>query len=796
LDSLSFGTGPVEVLLLGDGPDAEMVAALRDNRRFAALAQSLTTDPKGEAACFNRLVSWPADVVVLIESGTVLGPGCLDLLVDALRVPGRGLAGPSTNRSWNEQGAFPRAIGTEESIRRTAAEAKRRFGSAARSLEPLHSLADFCFAVTRQVIDVLGAADEAYGLGPCFEMDYSVRAARAGFRGVWVGAAYAYRYPATARRQREEAARMTASRHLYQDRFCGLRLRAETEAYEPHCLGEECEHFAPSGLVSVHLPLQHPVSVPLQDHAVATRTEARTRRATVRLPPPRIPLVSCIMPTRDRAEFALRAVEYFLTQTHPRRELIVLEDGEPRLRESLPADTRVRYVATGAPARSIGAMRNELCALARGEIVAHFDDDDWHGPDRLSRQVAPIASGEADITALRDAVVFDLEGWRFWRCDDNLHRRLFRRDVHGGTLVYRRRVWEEKAQFPARSLAEDAAFLEQAVRRGALLATVPADGLYVYVRHRTNAWALRPGETGGPAGWRVVAEPALPSADRVFYAAHSAASPVGTGPPLVSCIMPTFDRRRFVSQAIAYFLRQDYPATELVVVDDGADSVADLMPDDPRVVYRRLDRRMVLGAKRNLACQLARGSVIAHFDDDDWSAQTRLTSQLAALDVSGADLCGSSSLLYYDPGAERAWRFSWPSRLRSWAAGPTLCYRRTLWERSPFPDIAIGEDTRFAWSNAVQTVADVGGTDCVVGVIHAGNTAEKTVHGQHWSPQPLSAVEAVLGDDISFYRPGRADRASQPHPMEICNGDVHNGRCKTMEASTIAPTANSAPGKS
>ena len=57
--------------------------------------------------CFNRLASRSdAAVVVFVESGTVLAPGCLRLLVEALAEPGRGLAGPSTNRSWNEQASL------------------------------------------------------------------------------------------------------------------------------------------------------------------------------------------------------------------------------------------------------------------------------------------------------------------------------------------------------------------------------------------------------------------------------------------------------------------------------------------------------------------------------------------------------------------------------------------------------------------------------------------------------------------------------------------------------------------
>jgi glycosyltransferase involved in cell wall biosynthesis len=96
-------------------------------------------------------------------------------------------------------------------------------------------------------------------------------------------------------------------------------------------------------------------------------------------------------------------------------------------------------------------------------------------------------------------------------------------------------------------------------------------------------------------------------------------------PPLVSCIMPTADRRRFVPQAIRRFLGQDYPCRELVVVDDGADPVADLIPADARIRYFRSEPGLSLGAKRNLACRLARGALIAHWDDDDWAARWRVS---------------------------------------------------------------------------------------------------------------------------------------------------------------------------
>ena len=114
-------------------------------------------------------------------------------------------------------------------------------------------------------------------------------------------------------------------------------------------------------------------------------------------------------------------------------------------------------------------------------------------------------------------------------------------------------------------------------------------------------------------------------------------------PPLVTCIMPTADRRPFVPRAIAQFLRQTHPKRQLLILDDGVDRVGDLVPDDGRIRYVPLRGRVTVGAKRNLACQLAEGVIIAHWDDDDWMSDDRLERQVAALAGAKAEVCGSSS---------------------------------------------------------------------------------------------------------------------------------------------------------
>ena len=161
--------------------------------------------------------------------------------------------------------------------------------------------------------------------------------------------------------------------------------------------------------------------------------------------------------------------------------------------------------------------------------------------------------------------------------------------------------------------------------------------------------------------------------------------------PLVSCIMPTFDRRAFIPQAIHCFLAQDYPHLELVVVDDGSDPIADLLPSDPRILYIRTEPRMTVGAKRNLACERARGEIIVHWDDDDWyppSARARAGRRRCASAVPTSAARASSTSSIASPAAPGA--TATPAARRHGSRGTTLAYRREAWERNRFPDDAGG----------------------------------------------------------------------------------------------------------
>lgn len=646
-----------ELIVIPDGADFPVQTAAR-----------LLPDPgpRGGAACLNRLAkNTDADILVLVESGSVVAPRWLDHLVAALeRSPRAGLAGPSTNRAWNEQGAFARA--SEAEVERTAYEAERRFGTLTRTLAPLYSLGDFCYGVKRAVFDAIGDADESYDLGPCWEMDFNARAARAGFDGLWVCAAYVWRAPVTPRRMREETARFDLSRRRYQDKFCGARLRGEKSDYRPHCRGDACPNFAPRAT-----PAPAPVPPPPATTAVTAVTGAAE------------PLVSCIMPTFNRRAFVPAALRCFLGQDYPNLELIVVDDGTDPIADLLPDDPRIVYVRLDER-KSVGAKRNLACERARGPFIVHWDDDDWYPPSRVRVQIDALRQRGGDVCGSSRIYFHDPATHRAW---------CYRYAgspvpwVAGTTLAYRREAWARN-RFSDVRVGEDSQFVWRFPAQRVVDLRDPS--LCVAAVHTAN---VSPKETRG-AFW------SPESVERIRQVMHGDAPASPPSPePLLSCIMPTYNRRKFIPLALERFREQSYPNRELIIVDDGSDPVGDLVRDEPMVRYIRLERRMSIGAKRNAACAQARGDIIAHWDDDDWYASDRLARQAAPILRGEADVTGLENRFILQMPLGRFWTVNRHLHRTMFVGdvhGGTLVYRRAIWTAgSRYPEVNLAEDAAF-----------------------------------------------------------------------------------------------------
>ncbi len=139
------------------------------------------------------------------------------------------------------------------------------------------------------------------------------------------------------------------------------------------------------------------------------------------------PLVSVITPTSAaRHEFHSRLYDCFAAQTYEPKELVVFDDAPhaspfftaliPRLEQSATAGSgkssiNVKYIHKPNSGFSIGRKRNQLISkYSSGEVIAHFDDDDYYAPAYLDRMVSRLmtattqrgggGSGEVGLTKL------------------------------------------------------------------------------------------------------------------------------------------------------------------------------------------------------------------------------------------------------------------------------------------------------------------------------------------------------------------------------------------------------------
>jgi len=219
--------------------------------------------------------------------------------------------------------------------------------------------------------------------------------------------------------------------------------------------------------------------------------------------------------------------------------------------------------------------------------------------------------------------------------------------------------------------------------------------------------------------------------------------------PLVSCIMPTYNRAHVVAKAIDQFLAQTYPNKELIILDDSDQSIEALIPDREEIQYIRLEQKRVLGEKRNLACECAKGTYIVHWDDDDWYAKDWLEHQVATLGQPGVDVTGLCNPYFFDPLHNQAWQYLYPPYERPWVHGATLGYSKSFWEKNPFPALRIGEDSQFLWSHKTKHIQAHEHVHSYVGRIHLHNTSPKQTEGVRWRAVPKEEWETLQKDKSS-----------------------------------------------
>ena len=100
--------------------------------------------------------------------------------------------------------------------------------------------------------------------------------------------------------------------------------------------------------------------------------------------------------------------------------------------------------------------------------------------------------------------------------------------------------------------------------------------------------------------------------------------------PVVSVVIPTFNRGHIIKDTIKSVLNQTYQNFEIIIVDDAStDNTEDVIKDiDSRIKYIKLERNSKGTKPRNVGIKLSRGDFIAFLDSDDEWLPEKLEKQL------------------------------------------------------------------------------------------------------------------------------------------------------------------------
>ncbi len=120
--------------------------------------------------------------------------------------------------------------------------------------------------------------------------------------------------------------------------------------------------------------------------------------------------------------------------------------------------------------------------------------------------------------------------------------------------------------------------------------------------------------------------------------------------PMVSVIIPTYNRAALIGRSIASVLGQTYENIEVVIVDDGStDETAQVVNSiaDGRIRYVCQENRGACSA-RNHGVAISKGDFIGFHDSDDIWRPEKLARQMAEMLGSGADVC-ACRMQIHDP---------------------------------------------------------------------------------------------------------------------------------------------------
>lgn len=368
------------------------------------------------------------------------------------------------------------------------------------------------------------------------------------------------------------------------------------------------------------------------------------------------PLVSIVIPCYEQANFLPEAVESIVAQTFEDWELIIVNDGSTDDTSGVAGRLIEKYSTKNIcllekENGGLADARNTGIAAARGKYILPLDADDKISADYLAEAVAILEDRPEYAIVYVDEQNFGNASHIHRKGLVSLENQL-RSNIHDYCSLFRKELWERIGGYsPAMFLGgEDWNFWITAAKMG--LQSYHLAKPYFWYRNRVNSMVA---ETLAKLD-EVKAHIVLHHPELFNQEAHAQAEKILAHmsessrnklevtlqkhpqnpilkkihdfmikgdtqmPPLVSVILPTFNRPDTLAEAIQSIFDQSFQNFEILLINDGGADVRSFIhpfKSQEKMIYLQHEKNRGLAACRNTGIRAARGRYIAYLDDDD-----------------------------------------------------------------------------------------------------------------------------------------------------------------------------------
>ncbi|QSA96817.1 glycosyltransferase [Methylococcus sp. EFPC2] len=397
-------------------------------------------------------------------------------------------------------------------------------------------------------------------------------------------------------------------------------------------------------------------------------------------------LVSVLMPVFNTEPFLSVALDSILAQTHRNLEIICLDDASTDgsyeiLMAYAKRDSRI-MVLRNATNQGVVATRNTLLSKATGELIAWIDADDWLSPEKISIQLAFLAT-RPRVGAVGTGIAYATLSGEIYKEESYSPDPALQRidpSLCCATVLVRRAAIDDAGFFRAlyKNGGEDGDWLlriadswditnlpdilyfyrknpfsvshgnKAEIRRLGVIARLAAR-----IRRKSGKCPLDSGAFGTypeflTDSW-FIENAELTAREKVIATSFPLAGTL----PLVSVLIPYYNANEYFSACLQSLKNSQFRNFEICIFDDASTPpVDDLFGDElrstsdfPLQIQRGGENRGAAYA-RNRCLEMAQGQFICFLDSDDLIHHDRIATQLEYL-LAHSEVLGVGTGIYF-----------------------------------------------------------------------------------------------------------------------------------------------------